>query len=109
MAFGGQETQAGALAFEQRVGRDGRAVHDPVGLRQQRGAVEAEAAASCSRPSSTPSDGSCGRRRHLCERRRAALIDRDEIGKGAADIDADAVHAYTPTLTLPPQAGRGSR
>ena len=60
MAFGGEEAEAGALAFEQRVGRDGRAVHDAVGLRQQRGAVEAEAVASCSRPSSTPSEGSCG-------------------------------------------------
>ena len=43
MAFSGEEAEAGALAFEQRVGRDGRAMHDPVGLRQQRGTVEAEA------------------------------------------------------------------
>ncbi len=44
MAFGGQEPEPGALAFEQRIGRDGRAVHDPLGLARAAPARSSQAA-----------------------------------------------------------------
>src|SRR5204863_6616101 len=49
--------------------------------------------------------GILGGRGHLGEHRRPALIDRDEIGKRSADIDADAVHHPHPNP--PPPAGEG--
>ena len=35
---------------------------------------------------------------HLFQYRPAGIVDRDEIGKGAADIDTDAIHADARTF-----------
>ncbi len=105
MAFGRQEAQAGALAFEQRVGRDGRAVHDPVGLREQRGAVEArrwpagEAVEHAER-------GVLRRRGHFCERRRAVA----SIATRSVNVPPTSMpmrYMACPHPNPPPLAGEG--
>ena len=42
MAFGRQQPDFGAPVFEQRVGRDRRAMDDAIGFRQQRRPPEAQ-------------------------------------------------------------------
>ena len=71
MAFSGKQAEAGALAFEQRVGRDGRAMHDPVGPGQQRGAVEAEAFGELLEPVEHADRRVSGGRGHFRQCRRA--------------------------------------
>ncbi len=92
MAFGGEEAEPCALAFEERVGRDRGAVDDALGRREQRGAFEAEPPGQPSEAVEDAERRVVRGRGHLGEHRRAARVDRDEIGKRAADIDADAVH-----------------
>ena len=61
MAFGGEQRDLGALAFEQRIGRDRRAVHDALRVAPAiRCAARPSLRASSSRPASTPIDWSCG-------------------------------------------------
>ena len=61
MALGGEQADLGALALEQRVGGDRRAVDDALRLGQHGVArSSASASASRSRPSMTPSDWSSG-------------------------------------------------
>ena len=61
VALGRQQPDARALALEQRVGRDRRAVHDALGLaRAARRSSTPSASARRSRPSMTPSDWSAG-------------------------------------------------
>src|SRR5215471_6546955 len=47
MPFGGQQTGARALQFEQRVGCHGRAVNNAFGLRQQHRAIEPKPRRQC--------------------------------------------------------------
>src|SRR5205814_4373592 len=104
VAFGGEETEPCALVFEERIRRDGRAVNDALGVAKQRGAVDPEAAGQLRKAFDHPKRGSLRRRRDFGERRQTALVDRDKIGEGAADIDADAiVHIL---LNLPAILGR---
>src|SRR5712691_5991568 len=97
MAFGGEEPRPGALAFEERVGRDGGAVHDALGRREQPGAFEPEPPGQQRQPLQHAERGVLRRRGHLRQHRRPARVDRDEIGKRPPDIDADAVHRLSPS------------
>ena len=80
VALGGQEAKAGALAFEERVGRDRGAVDDAVGLGEEGGGSSPSTAASAVRPSRTPTEGSSGVSRNLGQgrvsRRRRSRRDR---------------------------------
>ncbi len=81
-ALGGDQPDPGDLAFEQRVGRRGRAVHD--GL--QDGGIDAGRGEGRHEADRLVVD----RGRHLGELDLVgAGIDRQKIGEGAADIDAD--------------------
>jgi hypothetical protein len=91
VALGRQETDLRPLPLEQRVGGDGRAVNDRFGLGQQPVEVRAELGGQEREPVDQ-ADGRVGRRRGaLGDRDRAALLDEDEVGERAADVDADPV------------------
>ena len=108
MAFGGKQAEAGALAFEQRVGRDGRAVHDAVGLRQQRGAVEAQALRRAVRDRrARRSTGPAASRALLqASSRRPASIATRSVNVPPTSMPMRYI-GYAPTLTLPRKRGRG--
>src|SRR5262245_58819549 len=96
MAFGGQEADLGALVLEERVGRDRRAVHDPLGPGEQRGPVDAERLRQASE-ALHQADRLVGRRRgHLGYRDPALRIDGHEVRERAANVDADPKHASGP-------------
>jgi hypothetical protein len=77
--------------FEERVGRDSRAVDDALSLRQQRREFEAERIGQQPQPVKDADRGVLWGRRNLGKGRPPKIVDRDEIGKRPADIDADAV------------------
>ena len=93
--LGRQQADLGAFALEQGVGRDRRAVDDPLGAGEDLRAID---------PSAWPTDPARkspkrldGRRRgHLGERHAALQIDRDEIRECTSDVDADPKHAPAP-------------
>jgi hypothetical protein len=91
MALGGQEADRGALALEQRVGRDGRSVHDRLGQGEQPVQVGAELGGQESEPVDQTQRRVGRRRGALGDDERAELVDRDQVGEGAADVDADPV------------------
>src|SRR5205823_13977035 len=64
---------------------------DAVGVVQQRGAIEPEAIGQCGEAVEHAKRGILRGRRDFGERRQTAFVDRDKIGEGAANIDADAV------------------
>ena len=91
MAFGGQQPDAGALALEQRIGGDGRTVDDALGLNEQRVEADAERlrqALQAVHHAQRRIGRSGGR---LGERDAARGVERDQVGEGAADVDADPV------------------
>ena len=102
--LGGQEPEPGALAFEERVGRDRRAVDDAVGRPEEGRAFEPEPPGQLREAVEDAERGVLRGRGHLGEHRRATLVDRDKVGKRPADIDPDAVH--DPHPNPPPLAGR---
>jgi hypothetical protein len=66
-------------------------VHDRLGLGEKPVEVGAELGGDERKPVDQ-TQGRVGRRRcALGDRERAASVDRDEVGEGAADIDADTV------------------
>ena len=96
VALGGEHADRRALALEQGVGRDRRAVDDELGVGQQRRRSVPSSAARRSRPSITPIDGSAGVEADLARRHAPFVVHGDEIGEGAADVDADAEHRQRP-------------
>jgi len=66
-------------------------VHDRFGLSEQPAQIGAELGGQEREPVDQTDGGVRRRRGALGDRERAALVDRDEIGEGAADVDADAV------------------
>ena len=91
MAFGGEQRDLRALAFEQRVGRNRCAVHDALRLLQHLAAREVEPARELVEAGEHADRLVLRRRRRFRERGRAVRVDGDEVGKGAADVDADGV------------------
>jgi len=91
MSLGGEEPDLRALALEQRIGRDGRAMNDRFGAREELGKVDAELIGQEPEPVEE-AFGRIGRRRGaLGDGERALLVDGDEVGEGAADVDPDPV------------------
>ena len=91
MAFGGQQPDPRALALEQRIGRDRRAVDDALGLGEQCVRADAQSGGEA-RQTIHDAKRLIGRGgRRLGERHPARGVDRDQIGEGAADVDADPV------------------
>jgi len=66
-------------------------VHDRLGLLEQSGQIGAEIGGEEGEPVDETERRVGGRRGALRDRERAALVDRDEVGEGAADVDPDAV------------------
>ena len=98
MAFGGQQPDARPFALQQGVGRDRGAVDDALGVGQQRRAVPAQPFRQQLQAVENPDRRITGGRRDLFQGRPAEIVDRNKIGKGAADIDADAVHRSLPVI-----------
>jgi hypothetical protein len=66
-------------------------VHDRLGLTEEPAQVGAELGGQ-EREAVDQAQGRIGRRRgRLGDDESAALVNRDEVGKGAADVDAEAV------------------
>ncbi len=93
-AFGDQQRGVGAGALQQRVDGDGRAVQEQVGvLHIQPGAVQRVLDAV---------DEVCMRGQGLAEMQRAgALVERRQIGEGAADVDGDAQGSFWDVSCVP--------
>ena len=86
-SLAGQQRGRRALALDQRIRDQGGAVDD---LAQASIAAFADASVSSS-PASMATEGSSGGRQRLADDERAGgIVIDDEIGEGAADIDAGA-------------------
>ena len=90
MPFGGEQAEPRALALEQRIGRDGGAVDDALGRAEERSAIDSE---RCGKQLQSLQNadrlvpwGRCG----FCGRDSTRVVDGDEIGERAADVDSDA-------------------
>jgi len=107
MALGGQHPHARRLAFQQRVGRDRRAVHDTTGLPEQRHRRQMQRRGSAGDAVQHPIGLVARRGGCLGENRCTIRAGNDNVGKSAPDIDADRVaHATTPsTASLARAAG----
>jgi hypothetical protein len=92
MTFGRQQSDPGAVALDQGIGCNRGAVDDAFGLGQQRRAPAAELSRQPLEPVENADRGVAGSRGNLLQGRPAEIVDCDEIGEGAADIDADAVY-----------------
>jgi hypothetical protein len=91
VALGGEEPDLRSLTLEQRVGRDGRAVDDRIGLREQVVKVRAELGRQQPEAGDQPLGGIRRRRGALGDRERAVLVDDNQVGERAADVDPDAI------------------
>jgi len=89
-AVGGDQADPGALALEQRVGRDGRAVDQPLAVAQQRGGVPAECTRRTGNRIEHPFGGIARCAGRLERQDATALVRHHQIGEGAADVHADA-------------------
>jgi hypothetical protein len=92
MAFGRQQPDLGTPSLEQRVGRDRCAMDNAVGLGHQRRPVEAQRIGQQLQAVEDADRRISRGRGNFRQGRPTGAVDRDQIGKGAADIDADAVH-----------------
>ena len=92
MAFGGEQADLGALVFEQRVGGDGGAVHDAFGLRKKLGGRQVQELGEMIQAGHHADRRIFGRGGDLRQRGVAGVIHCDEVGEGAADVDADLQH-----------------
>ena len=100
VALGGQQADLSALAFQQRVGRNRRAVDDALGCGQQLGRVEPKAPRQQYQPIEHPNRRVIRRCRSFLQHSHARIVDRDQIGKRAADIDPNAVHPLLPRRAI---------
>ena len=92
MAFGRQQPDPRPLALQQGVGRNRGAVDDAFGRGQQCRAVDAERLRQPGEPVEHSLRWVIRGGGHLFQNRATGVVDRDEIGKGASDIDPDAIH-----------------
>ena len=98
MALGGQQRDLGALALQQRVGRNRGAMHQALGRRQHLRAREVQPARELFQPRHDADRLIRGRRRRLCKHGAPGLIDGDEVGEGAADVNSDREHCSATPL-----------
>ena len=92
VALGGEQTDLGALVFEQRVGGDRGAMHDALGLREQLAGREVQEFGQTVEAGHHADRRVFGGGRGLCQCGVAAVVHRDQVGEGAADVDADLQH-----------------
>ena len=91
VALGRQQADRGALALQDGVGRDRGAVHDALGPAEQGRKVEAHRPGQPFQPVQHPGGLVRGRRGRLGDPGLALAVHGDEVGKGAAYVDADPV------------------
>ena len=111
VALRGEQADPGALVLEQCVGCDRGAVHDALGLREQGRRREVEEIGQAVEPGHHADRRVFGCRGDLCQCGAAGVIHRDQVGEGAADVDADLQHgrAQAVILPLPLREGVGGR
>ena len=103
-AVGDDQAEAGDLALQQRVGRDRRAVREH-GKIVDAGAPFAENGMDAAHQRN---GRICRRRRHLGHPHRAgSIIDTDDVGKGAAGIDADPQLGAAAHIVQAPSSSAG--
>ena len=91
MASRGEQANLRPLALKQRVGRNGHAVNDPLGLSEKHIEVQAEGSAQPSEPVDDTARLIVRRARCLSEGHVALRINRDDIRERASHIDSDSV------------------
>ena len=91
MPLGGEEADPGALAFQQRIGRDRGSVDDAIRRAEERGPVDAERRGEQIQSFEHPDRLVPRRRSGFRHRDPPAAVDGDEIGERAADIHTDPV------------------
>ena len=102
--LGGQQGELRSLALEQCIGRDRGAVDDALGRGEERGPVAAERGGEQLQPGEY-ADGLVLRRRGgLRGRDPTVVVDGDEIGERASNVDSDSVAGHCG----PPCGGFGS-
>ena len=107
MAFGRQQPDPRALVLEQRVGRDRRAVHDALGLARAAPRGRSRASRARARARRARRARVVGVEGTLARVALPDIVDRDKIGKRAADIDADRGTSGQPLhQPLPRKRGR---
>ena len=89
-AFGRQHADLGALLLQDRVGGDGRAVHEQRAVAQQGGERQVELLRGQPQHAQNALAGIGRHRRRLVDAHGAGRIAQHHVGEGAADIDADA-------------------
>ena len=91
---------AAPLAGQHGVGGDGGAVDDQVDLREELGVLQLQQRGDLPQPVQEPARGVLRRARRLVRRvAEAVLVEEDEVGEGAADVDPDRTalaHANIP-------------
>ena len=92
MAFGGQQRDFCPLALQQRVGRDRRAVNQPIGRSQHFRARHAQSSRQFFQARHDAERLVGRRRRRFRKHRPPGFIRGDQIGVGAADINAYSEH-----------------
>ena len=99
--LGGEQAELRALALQQRIGRDGGAVNDALGRAEERGPVDAERFGD-QLQSGEHADGLIlwGRGRFR-GRDPSAVVDGDEVGERASDVDADSVAIHCGQVLKP--------
>src|SRR5439155_13823394 len=75
-------------------GGGGGAVHDALGLGEQAGAIDGERLREQREAVEEALGGIAGRGRAFRGDDTPVLVDRRQIGEGAADVDADPVHGW---------------
>ena len=93
MSLGGQHADGGALALEEGIGRDGRAVDDEVRGLQEGAKIEAVLAREQGQALHDAERLVLGRRGGLGHGDAALHVRRDEVGEGPAHVYPDAIHA----------------
>ena len=92
VALGREEADPRPLPLEERVGRDRRPVHDPLGLAQEGAHVEVELLGEQPEPLHDADGGIGGSRGRLGEDDPPRVVDGDHVREGPPDVDPDPVH-----------------
>ena len=101
VALGGQKAEFRSLALQQRIGRDGGAVNDALGRAEERGPVDAERFGD-QLQSGEHADGLIlWGRGGFRGRDTPAVVDGDEVGERASDVDADSVAIHCGQVLKP--------
>src|SRR5262249_43178123 len=92
MALGGQQADLRALVLQERVGGDRGPMYDSLRLHEKPIDRKPEILTKARQPGQHADRGIARRGGDFREDRAARGVNRDQVGEGTTDVDADAVH-----------------